>query len=566
MADSSSVELVNSEPEDVYVTEETPLIFKPRADASCCSAFYIYALTFFAALGGFLFGYGTGVISGALLPLKREFHLNDLWSELVVSITVGAAIFGSISAGWFSDKFGRKPILIFASSVFTAGSVILTVVKSIEILLVGRATVGLAIGYASCTVPVYIAEASPPNIRGRLVTINQLFITFGQFFASVIDGLFSKNKTNGWRYMLGMAAIPAVIMFFGMIFMPESPRWLVTKDKVEEARKMLLKLRTTEDIEEELDSIVTSWSVDSSSSSNDSGIGILWRILKTSSTRRALVVGCGLQAIQQLCGINTVMYYSATIISMAGVKDEGTAIWLAAVVACGNFIFTLIALVLVERAGRLKLTLCSLFGVIVALCLLASTFILIETRSPSVVMRFPNDTCSVANNCYRCLKDNSCGFCYSSSGASHYSNGSCLSYHDVMPGACQSTHWTTDVCPTSFAWLAVFAMIFYLAAFAPGMGPMPWAINAEIYPLWARSTANSCSTATNWLFNLFVSITFLHLVSLMTEQGAFFLYAGIATAGWIFLALLLPETRGKKLEDVENLFKGPLVARRRKSM
>ncbi len=259
-------------------------------------------------------------------------------------------------------------------------------------------------------------------------------------------------------------------------------------------------------------------------------------------------------------------YYSATIISLAGVKDEETAIWLAAVVAAGNFIFTLVAIILVERAGRLKLTLISLFGVILALCLLASTFILIETKSPRAVMQYSNDTCSSLSNCYRCLKSTQCGFCYGVTSSKQYYNGTCISYasSNVIPETCQNAQWTTDVCPTSYAWLAVFAMIFYLAMFAPGMGPMPWAINSEIYPLWARSVGNSCSAATNWLFNLLISITFLHLVSWITEQGAFFLYAAIAGAGWLFLFLLLPETRGKKLEEVENLFKGPLVVRCRK--
>ncbi len=243
-------------------------------------------------------------------------------------------------------------------------------------------------------------------------------------------------------------------------------------------------------------------------------------------------------------------------------KDEETAIWLAAVVAAGNFVFTLITLFLVEKAGRLKLTLGSLFGVILALCLLASTFILIKSESPRSVRNIANDTCGAYGSCYACVKQSSCGFCYSVAD-SKYFNGSCQADKSstVRPKSCMDTHWTPDVCPTSYAWLAVLSMIFYLAMFAPGMGPMPWAINAEIYPLWARSVGNSCSTATNWFFNLIISITFLHLVSWITEQGAFFLYAAIAGIGWVFLYLLLPETRGKKLEEVEDLFKGPLIVR-----
>ena len=249
---------------------------------------------------------------------------------------------------------------------------------------------------------------------------------------------------------------------------------------------------------------------------------------------------------------------------MAGITDEQTAIWLAAAVAGGNFFFSIIACCIVDRVGRIKLTLASLLGVVIALCLLASTFILIKTESPRALIKHANETCRVYDTCYSCIKQPHCGFCYGVSGSNKFVNGSCLSYASSMPNTCKDTKWSAVACPTSYGWLAVLSMVIYLAMFAPGMGPMPWTINSEIYPLWARSVGNSCSTATNWFFNLLVSISFLHLISLVTEQGAFLLYAAIAAVGWIFLFLLLPETKGKQLEEVEDLFKGPLVVRCRK--
>ena len=144
-----------------------------------------------------------------------------------------------------------------------------------------------------------------------------------------------------------------------------------------------------------------------------------------------------------------------------------------------------------------------------------------------------------------------------------YVNSSCLSFatSGIRPTLCNSTslHWSEKSCPTSYAWLAVLSMILYLAVFAPGMGPMPWAVNAEIYPLWARSIGTASSTAVNWFFNLIVALTFLNLISLLSRPGAFLFYAGLAGIGWIFLLLLLPETKGKSLEDIEELFKGKMI-------
>ena len=214
------------------------------------------------------------------------------------------------------------------------------------------------------------------------------------------------------------------------------------------------------------------------------------------------------------------------------------------------------------------MTLSSLFGVTVALCLLSTTFLLLKSESPKTIVKYTADKCSNYSTCYTCLKADSCGFCYTSPKTNQFTNGACLKYQskDITPQLCNATsaQWTNDVCPTSYAWLAVLSMILYLAAFGQGMGPMPWAINAEIYPLWARGTGTACSTATNWFFNLLVSITFLNVINLVSRAGAFLVYASFSAIGWIFLFLLLPETKGKTLEDIEDLFKGNVIVRCRK--
>ncbi|XP_056101727.1 proton myo-inositol cotransporter-like [Rhinichthys klamathensis goyatoka] len=197
---------------------------------------FVYTLAFFSALGGFLFGYDTGVVSGAMLLLKREMNLSSLWQELLVSITVGAAAVSALAGGFLNGLFGRRICILLASFIFSAGGILLSVAHSKEVLLCGRLTVGLGIGIASMTVPVYIAEVSPSHLRGQLVTINTLFITGGQFVASVVDGLFSYLPHDGWRYMLGLSVVPAVLQFTGFLFLPESPRWLLQNGETQKAR------------------------------------------------------------------------------------------------------------------------------------------------------------------------------------------------------------------------------------------------------------------------------------------------------------------------------------------
>ncbi|KAK6993628.1 proton myo-inositol cotransporter [Biomphalaria glabrata] len=526
------------------------------------STVYVWLLTFFAAIGGFLFGYDTGVISGAMLLLRDKFSLSSFWQELIVSVTIAAAVVSALAGGFLNDWFGRKVVTILASFVFTAGAVVLACSSNVAMLVVGRLILGLGIGFASMTIPVYIAECAPAHLRGRLVTVNTLFITGGQFIASVLDGGFSYIKPDGWRYMLGLAGVPSLIQFCGFFFLPESPRWLMRKGRESEAHTILQRLRGTSNVDDEFKEIKNTLQLESL---NGDGNTML-RILRTPAVRRALIVGCGLQLFQQLTGINTVMYYSATIIKMSGVSDQQTAIWLAAVTAGINFIFTIVGVWLVERIGRKKLVMGSLIGVTGSLILLAVTFQLVALMSPSNVPYHSNTTCSSYRSCDSCVDNSQCGYCYTGSGSSV--NGSCLATSSKDTGhsdygPCENATslightWASDYCPTSYSWMAILGLILYLMFFAPGMGPMPWTINSEIYPIWARSTGNSLSAATNWIANLLVSMTFLTLTETLTKYGTYWLFVGIAILGLVFFGICLPETKGRKLEDIEDLFSQP---------
>ncbi|XP_070686601.1 proton myo-inositol cotransporter-like isoform X2 [Pempheris klunzingeri] len=555
---------------------EQSLIRPPSAghlqDQDASTPGFIYVLAFFSALGGFLFGYDTGVVSGAMLLLKKEMNLSTLWQELLVSSTVGAAALSALSGGSLNGWLGRRICILLASFIFTAGGIILSVAPDKVVLLVGRIIVGFGIGIASMTVPVYIAEVSPPHQRGQLVTVNSLFITGGQFIASVVDGAFSFLSHDGWRYMLGLSIVPAVLQFVGFLFLPESPRWLLQKGRSQEARQVLSRIRGGQSVDEEYDTIRAS--IEEEDKEAGAGGLVILRILSHGPTRRALIVGCGLQMFQQLSGINTVMYYSATILQMAGVRDDKQAIWLAAATSASNFVFTLVGVWLVERVGRRKLTLGSLLGTALSLTLLAVGFLLSAQNSPPVTLRpvdSQNSSCTLYKSCEFCMLDPGCGFCYRENSTGVY-NSSCVPVNQASPdhaawGSCSnqteapgSSLWAYNYCPTSYSWIVLVGLILYLAFFAPGMGPMPWTVNSEIYPLWARSTGNACSAGVNWIFNVLVSLTFLHAAEFLTYYGAFFMYTGLVVLGLLFVQGCLPETQGLQLEDIENLFTGQLCS------
>ncbi|TKS90990.1 Proton myo-inositol cotransporter [Collichthys lucidus] len=583
---------------------------------------FVYVLAAFSALGGFLFGYDTGVISGAMLLLKRELDLSALWQEVLISSTVAAAALSALLGGFLNGLFGRRVCILLASFFFTVGGIVLSTAPGKEVLLVGRLIVGVGLGIASMTVPVYIAEASPPHLRGQLVTINTLFITGGQFTASLIDGAFSYLQHDGWRYMLGLSVLPAVLQFIGFLFLPESPRWLIQCGLTQKARRVLSQIRGNQNIDEEYDSIKNSIDEEDGGgghssqqtrwrSLNLSGAQItlcfytdthletlmspitllfdkmvsqvlaangpvIWRMLSYPPTRRALLVGCGLQMFQQLSGINTVMYYSATILQMSGVRDDRLAIWLAGLATLTNFLFTLLGVWLVERVGRRKLTLGSIIGTCLSLSLLAIGFLMSAEHSPPVTFHpldpsMANSTCSKYQLCEPCMLDPGCGFCYRENGSALLAS-SCVPVNKASTehaawGRCSNsslmkdqTYWAYNYCPTSFSWLVLLGLVSYLAAFAPGMGPMPWTINSEIYPLWARSTGNACAAGVNWTFNILVSLTFLHLAQYFTYFGAFFLYSSMALLGFFFIYGCLPETKARRLEEIEALFENQLCS------
>jgi len=323
----------------------------------------VYGIAAIAALGGLLFGYDTGVISGAELFLKKDFALNSFTEELAVSSILIGTIIGAAIGGRLSDGIGRKKSLIIMAIIFAVGAILTSLTPNLTLFVACRILVGFAVGVASFVAPMYIAEMAPPKLRGGLVTFNQLALTIGIAVSYWIDLAFA-NANMGWRPMFAVAAVPGLGLLIGMLFLSETPRWLAGRNRWDEAEKALNYL-SPEDKEQELKSIhsaVTSGSPPSTRSFIRSGLSI------------ALVVGVGLALFQQFVGINTVIYYAPTIFGYAGFKSASGAILATSVVGVVNVLGTIVAILLLDRVGRRPLLLVGSVGMAVALVAMGIIF------------------------------------------------------------------------------------------------------------------------------------------------------------------------------------------------
>jgi sugar porter (SP) family MFS transporter len=315
---------------------------------------FVVGVATVAALAGLLFGYDTGVISGALLFIQKDLHASTFDQSAIVGSLLLGAVCGAVAAGYLAGRLGRRRTTVIAGIVFAVSAIASALAPDVWTLVGARFLLGLAVGSASFVAPMYIGELVPPAIRGGLVSLNQLMITIGILTAYIVDFAL-KDVSNNWRWMLGLGAVPGIALAVGMRLMPESPRWLVERGRDDEAREVLCRARKRDEVDDELKEI--------QEVAQDEGS---WRDLLSSSVRPMLVVGLGLAIFQQLVGINTVIYYAPTIFKLAGVSTS-SAIAQTVFIGVTNVVFTIVAVLLLDKIGRRAFLLAGTAGVIVSL-------------------------------------------------------------------------------------------------------------------------------------------------------------------------------------------------------
>jgi len=322
-----------------------------------------------AATGGLLFGFDTGVISGAIPFLQDYFVLTDSQVENVTALGLIGAVMGALLTGTITDYLGRKKVILASAFIFATGAIWTGFAPTVTQLMISRFYLGLAIGISSFAVPLYISEISPTKIRGTLVSMFQLLITVGILAAYLSDSaLADNNNLECWRPMLWVGVIPAVILFVGMFFLPETPRWLMSKGREDEARKVLDKIEDVDFIDSSISAMKSDLAIDASQAS--------WKEIFKPWLRNALIIAMGIMFFQQFVGINTVIYYSPKIFLAAGFEGAEAAIAASVIVGVVNVLFTILSLFIIDKLGRRKLYFIGVSGIAVALVCMGLGFML----------------------------------------------------------------------------------------------------------------------------------------------------------------------------------------------
>jgi len=324
---------------------------------------FILRISSIAALGGVLYGYDMGIIAAAAIFVKRSFTLSTIAEELVVSIVLIGAMTGAIVGGAVADRIGRRATLVWAAGIFIIGSLLAPLAPNVTVLIVARAIIGLGIGFTSVTAPVYVSELAPPQSRGMLIGLYQFALTIGIALADLVGYLLAEQQA--WRLMFGLAVVPTVLFLAVILTVPESPRWLFAHSREKDAESVLLGYTDSAgahqfltDIQEGLKAPVEQ----------------RWSALWSPAVRGSLFIAVGMTVLQQVTGINTIIYYGPQIFALAGSASHSSAILATFVVAVVNVIGTVVGISLVDRVGRKPLLYVGVAGMTVALFALSFAF------------------------------------------------------------------------------------------------------------------------------------------------------------------------------------------------
>ncbi|MQA10923.1 MAG: sugar porter family MFS transporter [Pseudonocardiaceae bacterium] len=425
----------------------------------------------FGALGGLLFGYDLGVVAGALLLIEPELGLSPLETGFVTSSLLVGGMLGALSAGRLADRRGRRGLVLLAGAVFAVGCLIASVAPNLELIVIGRFVMGLAVGALAATVPIYLAEIAPAKHRGALSGLNQLMISTGILAAYLVNVAF--DDAGQWRWSFGLALVPAIALLIGVYRQPESPRWLVKMGREDEARAILAS-RGNEHEFEEIRTVVAEQGARTK----------VTALLRDRKLRRILVIGVGVAFLQQVIGINTIIYYAPTILTELGFDDSAALLTNAGLGAL-TVVVTVIMLLLVDKIGRRIPLILGALGMTACMAVLGLVFLA----------------------------------------------------GDISGGGASG-------------WIAITCLSLFKVFFSLSWGGMVWILLGEIFPLRVREPAMGMATFMNWTGNLLVGLFFPVLLAVGTG-GVFFMFAGVGVLAFFFALTMIPETKGKTLEQIE---------------
>jgi sugar porter (SP) family MFS transporter len=323
----------------------------------------VWRVSFIAGLGGILYGYDMGIIAAALIFVRSAFALSIRMEEVVVSVVLVGSMLGAVAGGSIADRIGRRATLLWGALIFIVGSILAPLAPNVATLVVARAFLGVAIGFTSVTAPVYVSELAPPQSRGALIGLYQFALTVGIALADLVGYWLAGDQA--WRWMFGIGAIPALFFLLMILTLPESPRWLFAQNRIADARAVLSTYTDETGAQLLLDDIRAGLQTQ---------VERRWSALWSPAVRGSLLIAVGFTVLQQVTGINTIIYYGPRIFSLAGISSDKSAIFATLLVAITNVLATVIALVLVDRVGRKPLLYTGVGGMTVSLFVLAYAF------------------------------------------------------------------------------------------------------------------------------------------------------------------------------------------------
>ncbi len=494
------------------------------------------------SLGGFLFGFDAGIISGVMEYAGPQFNLNDTQSGWVVSSPSFVAMFAMLIAGRLSDMIGRKRILLMVGFAYAVSALFSAYASSYEMLYIARMLGGFAFGAALVLAPTYIAEISTPESRGKLVSIQQLNIVLGFFAAFLSNYYLNKHFTGGnsfmtedtvWRWMLGVEMLPAILYFLLLFFVPKSPRWLFSQNRHAEGKEVLQKLHGTEIAERESNTIINS--INEDNNKEKVKIGELFK----PALRFILLVGITIGILQQVTGINAIYFYATSIFKQTGIGTN--AAFSSGVLLSGtSVVFTLVAMYLIDRMGRRPLLLIGIAGIAASLLLCAYGF-------NQATYRLDAKDVSAIEGIDQSKLSGITGQLYTSD----------VAFKNVMKNALGNQAYKKhegviiEAAVDVNAKLVLFGILGFIACFAFSLGPVMWVMLSEMYPTKYRGLAIGFIGFINSFSSWVVQQIFPWELSNLGNALSFLIFGLIAVVGFFILLKILPETKGKSLEQLE---------------